>query len=201
MKEKNLIKKSIVVEGTYTYSGTTLDNQAHGSGTFIFNNGDKYTGECQYDRLDGFGIYLFRDNSTYTGYFSFGAFHGLGTFEDENSIIKGTWRNDLFHGKFYRTNKKKFISHEERWNDNIIQTYKKIQYMSPTLLQTTKVYKKVRFSFKSNGKKCMACYEQLASATSINCGHVCMCWDCLGKCTTCPICRCPMEKIIKLYLC
>jgi hypothetical protein len=205
MLKKKFDKGIIVNNNNYTYDGTILNKQAHGNGLFVFENGDRYLGECQFNRLDGYGVYTFKNLETYTGYFSFGFFHGLGTFEDNEKIVKGTWRYDLMHGIFHRTDKKLNCTYLEKWNKNKLIYAQKIQYMQPNTLKTVKhnpnkSQKKLQILFKANGKKCMACCDNFAHATSITCGHVCMCYDCLAKCDKCPICRCPITSIIKLYI-
>lgn len=195
----------ILAGSNYTYEGNIINNEAHGKGTFYYANGDKYIGECKFGKLDGFGIYYYKNESKYTGFFSVGKLHGIGTYEDSLNIYKGTWRNDKKHGMFYRTQKNTYSTFIQKWIRGKLITSNKTQYIRPDALQTIKNNpinkpKKYQITYKGHEKKCMACIENHINATNTACGHVVMCFDCLNKCESCPICRSPIEQIIRLFI-
>lgn len=200
------MKGLILLKSNYSYEGDIIDNEPHGKGIFSYVNGDRYTGQCKHGKLDGFGVYTFKSGAKYTGFFSYGKQHGVGTFEDEKNIYKGTWRNDRKHGMFYRTQKQLFNTYLQKYIRGRLINYTTVQYIRPELLLTTKrnpLYsrKKYNIRYKGENKQCIGCYDNSTNATNSKCGHVIMCDKCLSKCETCPICRAPIEHVIKLYIC
>lgn len=185
------------------YEGEILDELPHGIGKFIYINGDRFYGSCKYGKFDGFGEYYYHKTGKYTGYFSNGTLNGIGTYEDNKYIMKGSWRCDRKHGEFIKTNKILNTTYKQTWiYDKKIKNYQ-IQYIQPAALLTTKNnnrIKKAQISYKGKEKKCIACMENFTNATNDLCGHVVMCHNCLIKCESCPICRCKINKIIKLYI-
>lgn len=195
----------IILTENYTYEGKIVNKYPHGHGTFQYANGDKYIGNCHIGKPDGYGIYYFSNNSKYTGFFSNGKINGIGTFNDNINVYKGTWRNDKKHGSFYKTIIAKHQTWKQLWmKDKLIAT-EPTQYLQPSALNTTKVNpikspKVYQTSFKGVEKVCMACMERPTNAANTRCGHVVMCYDCLSKCTRCPICRSPIHHILKLFV-
>jgi hypothetical protein len=196
--------KVILKTVNYTYEGEILNNIPHGYGTINYNNGDKYIGECQFGVSDGFGIYYYKSGSYYEGFFSFGLFHGIGTYETSDIITKGTWRNNLRHGNFITTYKSEQLTKKQLWIKNIMIKETIYNYIQPialsTIVNNPKKNKKYQNKFNGKEKICIGCSELPASSTNITCGHICMCYDCLIKCKTCPICRCNIKQIIQLYI-
>jgi hypothetical protein len=195
----------ILLKSNYTYEGNIIDNEAHGKGVFQYANGDKYCGECKFGKLDGFGKYYYKSKAQYTGFFSFGKIHGVGTYEDSINIYKGTWRNDKKHGMFYRTIKNIFKTFIQKWNKGRLVKSEPCQYIQPDALQTTKDnpirrVKKYQITYKGTEKKCMGCYDLSCNTVNDICGHVVMCYKCLSKCERCPICRAPINKLIRLFI-
>jgi hypothetical protein len=196
----------ILLKHNYTYEGDIVDGESHGTGHFQYANGDKYRGSCRHDKLDGFGIYTYRSGSNYTGFFSYGKLHGVGTYEDANNIYKGTWRSDKKHGVFHRTNKERHVTYLQKWIKGRLKTKTIIQYIQPLALITTKTNpnkmpKTYQISYKGNNKQCIGCENNSTNCANDGCGHVVMCVECLSKCDTCPICRCPIGNIVKLFIC
>lgn len=195
----------ITLADSYTYEGSIHYNEAHGKGTFYYSTGDKYIGNCKLGKRDGFGIYYFGTTARYTGYFSYGKFNGIGTYENADIITKGTWRNDRQHGVFYMTEKKTHLTYQQLFFRGSLRDVRLTQYIQPAALATTidnpiKKPKVYQVSYKAQEKKCIGCAEKNMNATNNNCGHVTMCYDCLCKCDRCPICRTPIDRIIKLYV-
>lgn len=189
----------------FTYEGSILNNEPHGKGTFIYANNDKYIGDCKFGKFDGFGIYEYSNGAKYTGFFSYGRFHGIGTFEDDVNVYKGTWRNDRKHGQFIKTCKETFETYQQQWRKGRLQSSTKIQYIQPLALLTIRnnprnLPKKQQVRYKNTSKKCIGCCDNDTNATNSSCGHVAMCHVCLLKCDSCPICRAPIDTIIKLFL-
>lgn len=200
------MKGTLILSNNYTYEGDIQHQEPHGYGVFNYANGHRYVGYCLLGRPDGYGTYYFNDDTKYVGYFSYGKFHGIGTYESKNIICKGHWRNDHRHGYFLETKKIPCITTRQLWYKNKLSAEETIQYIQPSALQTTKENpvkkpKKLQISYKANDKKCIACHKANQNATIVNCGHVCMCYDCLHKCgDKCPICRGPIDKIVKLFV-
>ncbi len=194
----------VILASNYTYEGSIFNKEPHGKGIFYYANGDKYVGSCKFGKPDGFGIYYFKNGGIYTGFFSFGKIHGIGTYEDEKNIYKGTWRNDKKHGTFLKTNKKKTTTSQQLWIKDKKINNLKIQYIQPAALETTEINpirkpKKYQTTYKSKEKKCIICLERTTNATNDRCGHVALCYECLAKCDKCPICRCNIGNIIRLF--
>lgn len=199
------MKGIILLKSNYTYEGDIVDDEPHGIGTFEYANGDRYQGECKHGKPDGYGTYYFKSGSRYIGFFSYGRLNGIGTYEDDRNIYKGTWRSDKKHGFFYRTNKIKFDTYMQKWIKNKLINNYQIQYIQPDALRTLKTnpnkkQKKYQISYKGKNKQCIGCYENSTNATNNKCGHVVMCYECLEKCESCPICRSPIETVIKLFI-
>lgn len=200
------MKGILILSNNYTYEGSIQHNEPHGYGTFNYANGHKYVGYCELGKPDGFGTYYYNEYVTYTGYFSMGKFHGIGTFETPKIINKGHWRGDRRHGYFLETNKVSKTTVRQLWNKDKKKITESIQYIQPIALQTTKDNplkrpKLFQVTYKAIEKKCIACGEMPMNSSIANCGHVCMCYDCLTKCDNkCPICRGPIDKIIRLYI-
>lgn len=200
------MKFILILSNNYTYEGTIEHNEPHGYGIFNYANGHKYIGYCAFGKPDGFGEYIYNQDTNYIGYSSFGKFHGIGTYQDPNIIIKGHWRNDKKHGYFLKTNKEQCTTFRQLWIKDKLKAEESIQYIQPNALITTKDNpikrpKIFQVTYKSTEKKCFACGEMPMNATIANCGHVCMCFDCLGKCADkCPICRGPIDRIIRLFV-
>lgn len=195
----------VILTENYTYEGNIFNKHPHGHGKFQYANGDKYIGHCHLGKPDGFGKYIYVNGSTYVGFFTAGKFSGVGTFEDNKNIYKGTWRNDNRHGSFYKTNKITFQSFKQLWIKGKLMSNIPIQYIPPVALQTTKDNplkkpKVYQTAFKGVEKLCMACMENPTNATNIRCGHVVMCHQCLSRVSKCPVCRAPIQNILKLFV-
>lgn len=185
----------------YKYIGSLVNNKPHGRGRFEYiQTNNVYTGDCKLGQADGFGSYI-TSYETYTGFYSLGKRHGLGTLESQYEISKGPWRLNKRHGKFLFTDKVLQVTLEKYYEDNILQSSKKVQYYPAEQLQTTKRKSKNILS-KYHGQKnlCNICYSTPIGATNTACGHVACCYNCLSQVSKCPYCRKPIEKIIRLYI-
>ena len=71
------------------YEGQIVKKRAHGIGTMIYKNDDKYTGRFSYDLRNGVGE-LVCGNGMYKGSFKNDEIHGKGIFQyDDGSIYSG----------------------------------------------------------------------------------------------------------------
>ncbi len=190
----------IILKDNYVYEGDIIGDVQHGNGKMIYQNGDIYDGNFSYGKFDGYGKYSYADGASYTGYFLYGMYSGTGTYEDNNIILCGEWRNDYKHGGFFKTNKKEYKTTRQIWVDNICISEIPIQYMSSDMLQTKPKIHKQTSCVKIHEKKCITCLDNIADSTNNLCGHICMCYGCLLKVDECPICRCPINLVLKLYI-
>lgn len=196
----------ILLKSNYSYEGDVINNEPHGNGIFSYQNGDRYIGQCKFGKLDGYGKYIYRTGAVYIGFFSYSRLHGIGTFEDKKNIYKGPWRCDKKHGMFYRTRKIDYTTFIQVWKKGKLISEKKTQYIRPELLLTIKKNplnnkgNKKQIRYKGKNAECVGCCDNATNATNDRCGHVVMCDKCLSKCEVCPICRCPIGNIIKLFI-
>jgi len=184
----------------YEYIGDKHNDLPHGKGKFIFTNKNIYEGECKFGFPDGFGKYIFSNGDILTGFFSAGEINGLGTFENSNIITKGSWRNNKKHGNFVKTKKDENKTFKELWQNDKLISQSEIEYYHPEILMVTKKrFKNKKYNRTFNNKaKCGEC-NNIANATSTECGHVYLCYTCLIKYKICPICMIPIEKYLVLF--
>jgi hypothetical protein len=191
----------IISKNSYVYIGDIIGNLQNGNGKIIYKNGDTYEGNFLYGKFDGFGKYTYANGSYYMGYFSYDMYNGIGTYEDENIILQGEWRNDIRHGSFIITNKKTFNSMRQIWVNNKCTISSICQYVPPLYLQTKFIDIINLNNQHIHEKKCITCLDNIADSTNNLCGHICMCYECLTKVAECPICRCPIGFVLKLFVC
>lgn len=192
----------VILNNNYTYEGDIKCNEPNGNGKFIYANGDIYEGECKFGKPHGYGFYKYILGPKYIGFFSSGKFNGIGTYEDSNNILKGPWSLDKKNGIFIETDKKKFKTYRRLYIDNVLYSYYEDQYIDRKYLITYKKHhSKQIYQKKFNGKekKCITCTVNNVDAVCL-CGHLICCYQCLTKCKSCPICRKPIENIIRLYV-
>jgi len=104
-------------------TGCISGNCDNGYGTFVWDNGDRYTGDWKNGMLDGFGTYYYNNGAKYIGEYKQNSMTGKGTYTWVNgdkytgdwvnakrqgngtyyyasgTIEKGRWENDEFMGK------------------------------------------------------------------------------------------------------
>lgn len=171
-------------------------------GIVKYDTSDRYEGQLRYGKPEGFGVWHWKDGSKSTGFFAGGLFHGYHTYEDGYMISRGYWIVGGRHGKFIRTRKNAKITYEEYWVDDHLQSTKKITYVPPEELQTVRKKKdmKKKVPFVGKFKQCNICCVAPTDCTNDLCGHIIACHDCYSACSSCPICRSPIGKIIRLYV-
>ena len=62
------------------YEGEFRNNQMHGTGTFTWENQDRYTGQFNNSLRTGRGVFTWQSGEQYSGDFVAGALHGEGTY-------------------------------------------------------------------------------------------------------------------------
>jgi hypothetical protein len=84
-----------------SYEGEmTGNNVRHGKGTYVWTNGDRYTGDWINGVISGKGIYFYANGCTYEGKFLNGKRHGKGTYVWSNGDrFKGHWIQGERSGK------------------------------------------------------------------------------------------------------
>ncbi len=75
---------TLVFDNGDKYVGEWRDNMKHGEGTYFFANGDRYEGHWRNDRMNGRGIYYYKSGSRYKGSFRGGRRDGKGVFYFSN---------------------------------------------------------------------------------------------------------------------
>jgi len=51
----------------------------------------------------------------------------------------------------------------------------------------------------NNPDECVICMEANRAVVNIPCGHMCSCEDCAALTKTCPICRVPIQDVLKVF--
>ena len=54
----------------------------HGQGKKVYNSGEVYTGQFNYDQIEGIGQFCYNDGADYTGEFKGAIMHGKGCMRD-----------------------------------------------------------------------------------------------------------------------
>jgi len=82
------------------YDGeVNYNNEEHGHGTFVWNNGDEYVGEWRNGEKHGHGVHYFSDGERYDGEWRDGKKHGHGIYYYSNgNKYDGEWRDGAKHG-------------------------------------------------------------------------------------------------------
>lgn len=185
------------------FEGYTYKTIPHGSGKMTYYNGDRYIGKFVYGKIDGYGLYVYADLAYYRGFFSDGKFHGLGTYETAQEITKGSWRNDVKHGKFHTTNKKTKTSHISLYIDGLLTEQHSTPHIDRSKLITTERKKDMKrektFNIAKTEENCVVCNENLKNCCNSACGHLACCVDCLSQCKICPICRKNIDLVVRVY--
>lgn len=110
--------------GTYVfpngdrYSGDWRDGKQHGFGLYVIESGDIYEGEWSYGLKQGRGREVYANDSFFEGEFADNSKNGFGTFYYNTGIrYEGGWRNGLRHGAavLYRSSDAR---EETEWRDD-----------------------------------------------------------------------------------
>jgi hypothetical protein len=119
--------------GTYVYDngnkyeGKWVDGQRHGTGTFVYTNGDRYYGDWENDIKNGTGTYTWPSGTEYKGEWVDGLRKGTGTqIWSNGDEYSGDWKDDKRHGYGTYTYGRSGGKYEGEWekdNQNGTGTY------------------------------------------------------------------------------
>ncbi len=51
-----------------------------------------------------------------------------------------------------------------------------------------------------DGKLCKICFVSAIDCVLLNCGHLCCCLECSKALRACPMCRSPIERVVKTFV-
>ncbi|OMJ76287.1 hypothetical protein SteCoe_24383 [Stentor coeruleus] len=91
----------VEIENGAIYTGEwNNDNQRHGFGVQVWNDGSKYDGMWKYDKAYGKGRLIHADGDVYEGDWYDDKAHGYGVYlHTDGAKYEGYWENDKQHGK------------------------------------------------------------------------------------------------------
>jgi hypothetical protein len=87
---------TLVFDSGDKYTGEWKNGMKEGFGTYSYANGDQYEGQWQQDRMHGHGVYTYKSGSRYEGAFKDGRRHGKGVFYFSNG---DRWEGGYLNGK------------------------------------------------------------------------------------------------------
>jgi hypothetical protein len=86
------------------YSGNWVNQKMHGAGIYYYKNGDIYKGDFRNDKLEGTGTVTFRNGDKYTGEYVNNLAEGEGTYYyADGKVEQGLWLQGQFAGKSKKT--------------------------------------------------------------------------------------------------
>lgn len=102
------------------YDGdVNYNNEEHGYGTFVWNDGDKYVGEWRNGDFNGHGVYYYSDGDKYDGEWRDNKRTGYGTLRHSNgNYYVGYFLNNQFHGRGTWYQEHGLVSFEGNWIDD-----------------------------------------------------------------------------------
>ena len=99
-KKARMTRGPVEMENGAIYIGEwNNDNQRHGSGIQIWNDGSKYDGEWRNDKANGNGRLIHADGDVYEGKWKDDKAHGFGVYtHTDGARYEGNWEHDKQHG-------------------------------------------------------------------------------------------------------
>lgn len=121
---------TIIYNSGNKYTGELKEKNYDGQGTLIYTNGETYTGEFKNDKYDGKGKLVYSKNAnviSYEGDFKDGMRQGYGKLIFANGdVYEGQWLSDNRHGygvTTYAMNKGLYKAHKGRWSNSKMWFY------------------------------------------------------------------------------
>ena len=102
----------------YQYTGPERNGKPHGTGTAIYENGDRYEGGFVDGKMQGRGIYSWTSGARYEGEWFDDEMQGQGKYRFRNGkVYVGELRGSKMHGygRYYETDGS--LSYEGQWRD------------------------------------------------------------------------------------
>lgn len=94
-----LVASQLPVGAQTAQAGCISGNCTNGYGTYVWESGNRYTGEWENNVIHGHGTYFYASGATYTGQFENGKMNGRGTYTWPNGDSKtGYWKDNKFIG-------------------------------------------------------------------------------------------------------
>lgn len=204
------------------YIGECKNAKLHGFGEYKYSSGEKYIGFFINGKMHGIGTYVDSEN-VYKGPWRNDLKHGV--FYRTHIPTRITYMQKYTSGKLIDTFQIEYKPSEtlyavkNKYRANAGTSSNRIldsmlaptsaptsdqvsdQVSAPTSDLTSTISTDLSVKPSGNSPTCIGCAENSTNATNIGCGHVVMCYRCLDKCDRCPICRSPIDGILKLYIC
>ena len=89
---------SYLFEDGRKYTGSWKQGELHGQGTMEFIDGNSYVGQWENNQPNGRGRLTYTATDSYEGEFRDGLRHGFGIYVTGDQTFRGQWKNDLPHG-------------------------------------------------------------------------------------------------------
>lgn len=112
-----IIACSSIKDNKFIKTGCISGDCNNSKGTYLWEDGSKYTGEWTNGKRNGYGIFIYKNGSRYEGNWVNDKKNGTGKlyiYEKSKFIgrYEGTWENDEMHGeiKMYDENNKLIIT-------------------------------------------------------------------------------------------
>jgi hypothetical protein len=107
----------------FEYTGDIVNGEAHGKGSAVFENGNRYEGEFRHNKRSGYGIAINKNGDRYEGQWKNDRFNGKGVYTWKNGDrFEGYFRDAQRNGKGKLFNKQGELLKEGEWkNDELVK--------------------------------------------------------------------------------
>eukprot|EP00434_Breviolum_minutum_P006548 symbB.v1.2.005781.t1/scaffold289.1/size287290/26 len=94
------LRSEFVFENGEKYTGEWIGNERHGTGSHLWPNGARYDGQFRNNQANGDGTFRFPNGGVYEGQWKSDRAHGHGSYRHfDQASYDGQWRNDKQHGE------------------------------------------------------------------------------------------------------